>query len=127
MPQPEIPNTYNHFHHTSIQFQWSQIINSESKPSNQQLVLGTLRVRPFSVATSSNILAANTTSSLQEHTRAASSANRHSDSTKELGLFVLFPTSLPSSLTHTRMHARTRTHTHTHTIVYVHHNAVELK
>ena len=35
----QILKLFNHFHHTSIQFQWSQIINSESKFSNQQLCL----------------------------------------------------------------------------------------
>ena len=67
-------------------------------PATRNFVLGTLRVRPYSVATLSNVLAANTISSLQEHTTAASSTNRHYDSTKELGLQVLSPTSFPSSL-----------------------------
>jgi len=60
-----------------------------------QVIISLTKNQVQSPATSSNILAAKTISSILQQIRAASSASKYSDKTKELGLLVLSPTNLP--------------------------------
>ena len=59
-------------------------------PSTSNLVLGTLNVNHHPAETSSKIFAA--TTYLEEQNKAASSANKHTDTVKDRGLLVCSPT-----------------------------------